>query len=60
MPEPITELEAIVELNQITHLYKGDTESIHDYADDLLCRVLQSLGYEQLVEDFHQIKKWYA
>ena len=32
---------------------------IHD-ADKVLCRVLVSLGQEQLVEMFNKVRKWYA
>ena len=37
-----------------------DTEEAHHGADKVLCRVLVSLGQEQLVEMFNKVRKWYA
>ena len=37
-----------------------DIESNHRYADGLLCDMLVELGYEDFVDDYRQIRKWYA
>lgn len=39
---------------------KYDDEGRHKKADDLLCKVLKSLGYEKGVEIYESIGKWYA
>lgn len=37
-----------------------DTESAHATADDIMCELLRELGYEEGVEIFEQMEKWYA
>jgi hypothetical protein len=37
-----------------------DTECAHVDADDLLCELLNRLGFEEVVEAFNDIDKWYA
>lgn len=37
-----------------------DTEVAHKYADSLLCEILEELGYEDIVEEYEKIDKWYA
>ena len=37
-----------------------DTEAAHGNADDVLCDFLSSLGYTDLVDEYHKVKKWYA
>lgn len=38
----------------------GDEEIAHREADTLLCEVLRKLGYNELVELYESIDKWYA
>lgn len=38
----------------------GDFEVAHVDADDLMCLVLTQLGYEEGVEVFENMEKWYA
>lgn len=38
----------------------GDTEAAHGDADDLLCEFLRKLGYNELVEKYLEVNKWYA
>lgn len=38
----------------------GDTEEAHGYADDILCELLNSLGYEAVTAEFDKVHKWYA
>lgn len=37
-----------------------DTEASHYAADEILCDLLNSLGYHDVVEDYKAIDKWYA
>ena len=37
-----------------------DNETAHAEADDLLCRLLQELGYSEVVEVYEKVGKWYA
>lgn len=38
----------------------GDPETCHMAADDILCELLVSLGYEDVVAEYDVIGKWYA
>lgn len=38
----------------------GDQEARHGDADDLLCEVLRSLGYDKGIDIFNAMDKWYA
>ena len=37
-----------------------DTEKAHGDADDVLCELLTELGYDDVVSEYHKVKKWYA
>ena len=37
-----------------------NVEELHKAADDILCEVLESLGYIEGVEIFKSMPKWYA
>lgn len=37
-----------------------DTELAHVEADNLLCEMLTVLGYDEIVEAYAKIGKWYA
>lgn len=37
-----------------------DTECSHIDADDILCEMLEDLGYGEIVEMYREIDKWYA
>ena len=37
-----------------------DTEAAHGIADDILCELLTSLGYGDVVEAWNKVEKWYA
>jgi len=39
---------------------KGDPESQHSLADDILCEALKYLGAEELVAEWEKVPKWYA
>lgn len=37
-----------------------DKEAAHAYADDIMCNLLEDLGYAEGVEIFRRAEKWYA
>ena len=37
-----------------------DTEGAHVIADILLCELLKELGYEEVINIYDKIKKWYG
>ena len=41
-------------------LKENDEETNHEEADDILCEFLKRLGYENIVEVYDLISKWYA
>ncbi len=38
----------------------SDIESNHIEAYEILCDLLEDLGYQDLVNEFKKLKKWYA
>lgn len=38
----------------------GDTEVSHSNMDDLMCDLLESLGYKEGIKIFKASEKWYA
>ena len=38
----------------------GDTEAAHCDADDILCALLEALGYGDVVEKYNSVDKWFA
>jgi hypothetical protein len=49
--------EAIEQLREILEI--SDLKVAHRLADDILCRLLQSLGYADVVAEYNQVGKWY-
>ena len=37
-----------------------DTEVAHIDADGVLCQLLLTLGYGDVVDEYHRVGKWYA
>lgn len=37
-----------------------DTEAAHGSADEVLCRLLSALGYQDVVDEWEKVDKWYA
>mgnify|MGYP007046703479 CR=1 FL=1 len=37
-----------------------DLEADHSSADKVLCQLLRSLGYDEVVNEYELIDKWYA
>ena len=54
----MTREEAIAQFKELQT--SGDTEAAHSDADDVLCELLKSLGYEDVVEAYLEVPKWYA
>ena len=54
----MTREQAIDELKKLQE--PGDTEAAHGDADDVLCRLLSSLGYQDVVDEWEKVDKWYA
>lgn len=47
-------------LRMIAIKESDDCELAHEEADDLLCEILESLGYKEVVKAYDDIEKWYA
>lgn len=54
----MTREEAIKDLIELQK--SRDMEAAHITADDILCRLLRSLGYADVVSAWEQLPKWYA
>lgn len=50
--------------NYITQLRElqssDDIETAHVLADNILCEILETLGYDGIVNEYTKIDKWYA
>ncbi|HDC4311279.1 TPA: hypothetical protein ACOEGN_001450 [Enterobacter kobei] len=55
----MTREEAIAVLKELQGS-GGDVEMDHIRADDVLCEILKTLGYEDVVIEYDAINKWYA
>ncbi len=51
--------EAIKEMKKLQGTEK-DIEISHQLADDLLCPMLRANGYDELVDEYYKVEKWYA
>ncbi len=56
--KPITREEALQALKDLQ--VGGDIEAEHGEADDILCRVLKTLGEAEIVQEWEKVDKWYA
>lgn len=54
----MNKIEALVLLRE--EQKNEDWEIAHSNADDILCKFLLSLGYEDIVREYNLINKWYA
>ncbi|EKS1202973.1 hypothetical protein L8O18_06110 [Enterobacter asburiae] len=55
----MTREEAIAVLKELQGK-GGDVEMDHIRADDVLCEMLKTLGFEDVVIEYDAINKWYA
>jgi hypothetical protein len=53
----MTRKEAVDELREIQEI--NDLKVGHRLADDVLCRLLHSLGYRDVVAEYNKVGKWY-
>ena len=37
-----------------------DTEDAHLKADKVLCELLKAIGYDDVIKEWHKVRKWYA
>lgn len=54
----MTREQALTELVELGK--SGDIEAAHIDADDILCKLLSDLGYEDVIHLYHKVSKWYA
>lgn len=54
----MTHDEAITKLRALQTA--SDPEAEHAEADDILCDLLVSLGYKDVVDEWEKVSKWYA
>ena len=54
----MTKDESIAKLIQCQN--NDDIEDCHSDADDILCELLISLGYKEVVEEYEKVEKWFA
>lgn len=48
-------------LSQLNDLIsENDVEKKHIDADNILCELLKELGFNEIVESFNKLKKWYG
>lgn len=48
------------EMRTLVKMSKHDPEEAHYRADNILCEILDDLGYDEIVDIFNNIEKWYA
>lgn len=52
--------EYLLKMKEIGEKHGNDEEVCHVLADDLLCQILNDLGYNDIVEEFFKLPKWCA
>ena len=55
---PITRDKALIKLRKLQK--NKDIESAHCDADHVLCDLLETLGFKDVVQEYHKVKKWYS
>jgi hypothetical protein len=56
--KPISREDAVFALKALQT--GGDIEIEHAEADEILCRLLKTLGFDEVVDEWWKIDKWYA
>ena len=54
----MTREEAIKKLQELQE--SEDTEWAHGEADEILCDLLNTLGFEDVVKEYYFIMRWYS
>lgn len=52
------ESNAILELQRLQQV--RDAEYAHSVADDILCDLLITLGYKDVIAEYKKVERWYA
>ena len=52
---PETAVDILTRINEVS-----DTEMAHIHADNVLCALLRNLGYNDIVNTYERINKWYS
>lgn len=55
---PMTRDKALIKLRKLQK--SNDTEVAHCSADTVLCDLLKTLGFEDVVHEYYQVDKWYS
>jgi hypothetical protein len=55
---PYTAEQAVIDLTALHNA--GDPERGHGDADDILCCLLEALGYRDVVDAYQKVEKWRA
>jgi uncharacterized transporter YbjL len=55
---PMTRDKALIKLRKLQKSH--DTEVAHCSADNVLCDLLKTLGFEDVVHEYYQVDKWYS
>lgn len=62
--QPVTDADRAVAIERLKALAaiaeEGDREEPHIEADGIPCEVLVKLGFEDLVDAYNEIEKWWA
>jgi len=53
-------VDAEKEMQRAVEFSSEEAEHAHEYADQILCRLLYTLGHENLVKLFLKVTRWYA
>lgn len=56
----MTREEALKRMQDAAALGREDPEAAHAKADEVLCELLGSLGYGDVVEAFYNVSKYYS
>jgi hypothetical protein len=56
----MTREEALERLSEVSEKLGDDPEAAHSQADMILCELLRSLGYGDVVDAWDDMEKWYA
>lgn len=49
-----------IKADLIKYAEDDDVEMSHIYADAVICELLEKLGYQEIVDLYREIGKWYA
>ena len=53
-------MKTVEKLKVISEKYKDDEEVGHQLADNALCGLLRNLGYDDVVEEWLKVDKYYV